>query len=186
MNFSARLTRRFAICSVALATVAASLVFTTGTAHASSCYDLDANAGQSSGPGSIIFWGCNGNDPYQNWWVSTAGSVNGDSIITLQNFGSNQCLDLDVNYIGPGGQITQDTCDPTYHDLYQQWVELPIDNGEVVVLESYGVWLNFGGENVCVDGALQNNCEFNQPFEQWTVWGGSWGFLFRNTGASEA
>jgi Ricin-type beta-trefoil lectin domain len=192
MNFPARLTRRFTLGAVALATIATSFALTTGTAHASICDDLDANAGQTSGVGSAILWGCNGNDPYQSWYVTDDGyDPNRNPIITLQNVGSDQCLDLDANDIGPGGPITQYGCDSG--DTYEEWVVIPVPyGGGAAVLESYGVWLTHDGYNDCIDGEDafwfpgngldQNQCDISDTYQQWTGSEGNYGALFKIVG----
>ena len=177
IKFPARLTRRrFAAGSVALAAVLASLAFSTGTAHASGGWCLDANAGPTSGPGSVIQWSCDADDPYQSWSftdVAAPGVPPFGIVVQIRSNGSGQCLDVDASHVQDFGNILQYNCNTS--DPYQLWIPVATDGGSAIEYESYGPWLH--GQADCLDAdagdvgldgkIIQWSCNTNDPYQQW-------------------
>jgi hypothetical protein len=172
--------RRFAVFSVALAAVFAGAALTTGPASAATAPGtcLDANAGQVYDGGAVMQWGCNGNDPYQQWRAEFAANTPYGAVYEIQNLGADydnvaDCLDANAGQVYDGGAIIQWGCNS--NDPYQLWM-FPGIGSSAFAMQNYGA-LIYQHAADCVDadagqvyngGAIiQWGCNTSDPFQQW-------------------
>jgi Ricin-type beta-trefoil lectin domain len=158
VSFPARLTRRFAAGSVALATVLAGVGFAASPAHASTSstgYCLRATTAQDFG--QIVQYQCDDSDNLQNWTATQVAVPNGDTpppdngiLIQDRNNSTGYCLDADAQQIQDFGSIISWQCSPS--DPYQLWIISSNSTG--IELENYGAWL-YHGASYCFDADAQ-------------------------------
>jgi len=182
VSFPARLTRRFAAGSVALAAVLAGVAFAASPAHASTSstgYCLRATTAQDFG--QIVQYQCDDSDNLQNWTVTQAAVPNGDTpppnagAILFQfqnNAASSYCLDADAQQIQDFGSIISWQCNSS--DPYQLW--MPVSTSTGLGLENYGAWL-YHGASYCLDANAQHvqdfgaviqwQCNSSDPYQLW-------------------
>lgn len=133
VSFPARLTRRFAAGSVALAAVLAGVAFAASPAHAStSSTGYCLRAVQAKDFGQIVQYQCDDSDNLQNWTSTFVNVPNGDTtppdpfLVQVQNNSTGYCLDADAQKVQDYCPIIQWQCG-NFSDPYQLWYPLASD-----------------------------------------------------------
>jgi hypothetical protein len=193
--------RRFAVFSVALAAVLASIVVTTGPASAGILPGLclDADAQQVGQGGAIIQWDCDTTDNYQRWVNEPGPTTSSGVVYQLEVLGplddkhENFCLDANAQEVYPGGAIVQWV--GNNNDPYQWWLEHYLGGG-VWSFQNYGA-LMYQNSADCLDVDAQHlgdlgpivqwGCNSNDVYQEWeeesSPLGGT---VFPNLGAALA
>lgn len=195
--------RRFAVFSVAVATVLTSVALTAGPASAAGggpAFCLYADFQQVYPGGAVQQLGCENSNLFQEWNWTFVGTTAYGNVYQLQNYGAlvtdtddaKDCLAADAQQVGDGGAVIQSGCDAS--DLFQLW--LVNDINQTVSIQNYGALvedhttdcLDADAQQVYDGGAvIQWGCNYSDLYQLWTaVYTSDVGFTFSAVGTQVA